>query len=105
MLDAILLGLEFESVHSYLQGSNEKAPHLPLYTPILGAGDTDSVEKHPFIRYAICDCMDSIVQKRQVCKGESCRIAPVGRNIDTIDSMDKRDIMTGRCFKNRLFCL
>ena len=89
----------FTSVHSYLWGSIEKAPHLPLYTPIPWIGSTDSVEKHPFIRYAICDCMDSIVQKRQVCKSKSCRIAAIGRNIDTIDAVNTREIKTGRNFK------
>ena len=78
-------------------GSNEKAPHLPLHAPIPWIGNTDSVEKHPFIRYAICDCMDSTVQKRQVGKGISYRIATTGRKIDTIDAVDTRDIQTG-CF-------
>ena len=69
-------------------GSNEKAPHLPLYAPIPWIENTDSVEKHPFIRYAICDCMDSIVQKRQVGKGKSCRIATTHGFLDTIDEID-----------------
>ena len=91
----------FDAVFSPRSPVAEKqnAPHLPLHTPTPWIENTDSVEKHPFIRYAICDCMDSIVQKREICKRKSCRIAAIDRDIDTIDAVNTRDIKTGRNFK------